>query len=193
MSNIEFGGELMKEEIEKRSVKIPTIVWDINMKCKRDAELNIIFEYILEEDVFCDDDMSDYAAMENAVECEYFALNIGDECYKSEIFSVEFEIALESICKQLSGKYYLCNCYGCMYSDYSPYGNGSIGGIFCFVDVAEIYLRVNGKYSQYLEDGQCTIWDAFDAGGRQCYETEMCKQFKPRVGGLGGYRGQIYT
>lgn len=27
----------------------------------------------------------------------------------------------------------------------------------------------------------------------EIYETEVCKQFKPRDGGLGGYRGQIYT
>lgn len=102
------------------------------------------------------------------------------------------DIFLESICKQISGKYYLCNCFGCMYSDYSSYGCGSIGGIVCFEAVAEIYLRVNGKYSQYLEVGQCTIWDAFDAGGRQRYETEVCERFKQCIGGLGGYRGQIY-
>ena len=67
----------MKEKIEKRSVKIPTIVWDINMQCKRDAELHIVFEYILGENVLCEADMSDYAAMENAVgniipdDCEF--------------------------------------------------------------------------------------------------------------------------
>lgn len=183
----------MNERFEKRSVTIPTIVWDINMQCKKDAEIHIVFDFELDENVLCGSDMSDYEAMENAVKCEYFALDIGDESYRPEIFCAEFEIDLESICKQLSGKYYLCNCYGCMYSDYSPYGNGSIGGIVCFVDVAEIYLRVNEKYSQNLEEGQCTIWDAFDAGGRQCYETEVCEHFRPRVGGLGGYRGQIYT
>ena len=116
----------MNERFEKRSVTIPTIVWDINMQCKKDAEIHIVFDFELDENVLCGSDMSDYEAMENAVKCEYFALDIGDESYRPEIFCAEFEIDLESICKQLSGKYYLCNCYGCMYSDYSPYGNGSM-------------------------------------------------------------------
>lgn len=183
----------MDRKIEKRSIKIPTIVWDIKEQCKIEAELHIIFEFVLENGVLSGTDMSDYEAMENASECEYFALNIGEECYEAEPPDAFFDVSLENVCKQLSGKYYLCNCYGCMYSDYSPYGCGSFGGIVCFVDVAEIYLRVKGKYSQYLEDGQCTIWEAFNTGGRQCYETEVCKRFKPRIGGLGGYRGQIYT
>ncbi len=183
---------MLEERKEKRSVKIPTIVWDIRTRCKKEAELHIIFGFVLEKDAILGADMSDYEAMENAFECEYFALNIGEECYKAEPPDVFFDISLETICKQLSGKYYLCNCFGCIYSDYSPYGCGNIGGIFCFADVADIYLRVNGKYSRDLKDGQCTIWEAFDAGGRQCYETEVCERFKPRIGGLGGYRGQIY-
>ena len=28
----------MNERVEKRSVTIPTIVWDINMQCKKDAD-----------------------------------------------------------------------------------------------------------------------------------------------------------
>ena len=63
------------QEKEKRSVKIPTIVWDINMQCIIEAELHIVFEFILEKDVLFGTDMSDYEALENAVECEYFALN----------------------------------------------------------------------------------------------------------------------
>lgn len=57
---------------------------------------------------------------------------------------------------------------------------------------AETYLHVKGKYEEDLEAGQCTIWDAFDLGGIQCQETGLCERFKPRVGGLGGYRGGIY-
>ena len=182
---------MLEERIEKRTVRIPTIVWDITAQCKVEAELHIVFEFALEMGVLSGADMSDYEALENTVECEYFALQIGEECYKA-VSDAFFDICFESICKQLSGKYYLCNCFGCMYSDYSPYGCGSIGGIFCFEDVAEIYLRVNGKFPQDLEEGQCTIWDAFEIGGRQCYETELCERFKPRIGGLGGYRGQIY-
>lgn len=28
----------MDEKLEKRSVKIPAIVWDINMQCKKEAD-----------------------------------------------------------------------------------------------------------------------------------------------------------
>ena len=41
----------MNERFEKRSVTIPTFVWDINMQCKKDAEIHIVFDYGLDENV----------------------------------------------------------------------------------------------------------------------------------------------
>lgn len=83
------------------------------------------------------------------------------------------------------------NCFeisfGCLYSDYSPYGQGNIGSICCFVANKEKYFKVYSKY-----EGEYTIWNAFDEGYVQCRETDLCKEFVPRINGRGGYRGMIY-
>ena len=122
--------------------------------------------------------------------CKEFLLKINNEIFKASELSEFFDISLNSICKQISGKYYLYNCFGCIYSDYSPYGNGNIGNMICFEKYKEKYLIVNGKYKS---ENYITIWDLFDNKDlKMCQETQICKKFKPRINCIGGYRGTIY-
>ena len=119
----------------------------------------------------------------NTTVCEKFALIIADQCFKAAAPSELFEVSLQSICRQIAGKYYLYNCFGCLYSDYSPYGQGNLGNLCCFAANREKYLKVYSKY-----EGEYTIWDAFEDGFSQCQETDVCDEFTPRINCLGGYR-----
>ena len=59
-----------------------------------------------------------------------FQISIGKEKFSSE--GDVFEIGLEKIQQQFKNKYHFKNCFGCLYSDYSPYGNGFFGDMLCF-------------------------------------------------------------
>lgn len=175
-------------------IRIPTVLFSLEKQERMNAELDIVFageENVGQTGSFYMLD-GERIRPDRSV-CRTFALSVGDERFEAAIPSTFFEISLESICRQIKGKYYICNCFGCLYSDYSPYGQDNIGTIFCFADIAEAYLRVNGKYEEYLSEGECTIWDAFANGGRQCAETGLCGRFAPRINCIGGYRGLIYT
>lgn len=119
--------------------------------------------------------------------CQRFALVTAGRCFEASPPSEFFETSLLSICRQMAGTYYLRSCFGCLYSDYSPYGQGNLGNLCCFVKHKDNYLKVYSKYQ-----GEYTIWDAFEDGFVQCQETAVCEQFAPRIHCLGGYRGNIY-
>jgi len=110
----------------------------------------------------------------------------------SEIYSWDsgpsawgFEDRLIDICHKIKGHYLLKCCFGCLYSNYSPAGNGDFGTMLCYSRVADQYLKVSGKY------GDNPIWKVYDKG-EQRQETSLCEHFRPRINCLGGYRGLIY-
>lgn len=190
-SNAENYNYMLQDYI--LDIKIPTTVFSIDTEKCITGELNITFSKTQDNNTINVRYPLDNGFIKPpSTNCSRFALIVENQYFEAECPNVFFDISLESICKQISGKYYLCNCFGCLYSDYSPYGNGNIGSIFCFMDIKETYLRVNGKHSEDLIDNECTIWEAFDKGGIQCLETGYCKNFAPRINCKGGYRGQIY-
>ncbi len=175
------------------SIKIPTYSYSLKNQCRIFAELEVVFSigsnveltgsyYLLDGEKVCP----------GKTACKSFRLLIGNEIFEAENPSTFFETSFLSVCKQINGKYYLCNCFGCLYADYSPYGQSNMGTMLCFFDVAEKYLQVNGKYGENLNENECTIWDVINQG-RICQEVGLCDKFVPRVDCLGGYRGLIYT
>ncbi len=89
-----------------------------------------------------------------------------------------FEIAFDEIQKQFDNKYCFKNCYGCMFGDYSVYGQSSFGTMLCFVRQKEKYKQVNSK-QEYME-----LTDDY----KRVQEIFCCDKYEIRKTGA-GYRG----
>lgn len=99
--------------------------------------------------------------------------------YSSSGRSGFFEYELLEIQSQLPSGVYIRACINCLYSDYSPCGNGSFGCMMCFKNRKSEYLKVKSKRDFFL------IHDQFD---RYVQETYLCGEFERRIPGT-GYRG----
>ena len=90
-----------------------------------------------------------------------------------------FEDDLLHIQAQLPDGVYMKACINCLYSDYSPYGQGMFGTMLCFRNHKAAYLKVTSK-----DD----FWSIHDDPDRMVQETYLCPEFERRVPGT-GYRG----
>ena len=90
-----------------------------------------------------------------------------------------FEDELGEITAQLPEGFFLHACIGCAWGDYSPLGNGSFGGMFCFRDQRAAYAAAETK------DAYLPLVEACD---RVVQETYVCGRFQRRTPGT-GYRG----
>ena len=90
-----------------------------------------------------------------------------------------FEDELLEIQAQLPNGVYILACINCLYSDYSPYGQGMFGCLMCFRNLKTEYLAVKTK-----ED----FWTVHDRYDRLVQETYLCPEFQRRTLGT-GYRG----
>ncbi|WP_027002480.1 DUF6304 family protein [Hugenholtzia roseola] len=90
-----------------------------------------------------------------------------------------FETALQQIQEKLADAYRLKCCFGCAFSDYSVYGQGFWGTLFCYEPIREQYERVKSK-----ED----FMEIMEKHGGKVGETHLCSKFQPRSKGA-GYRG----
>lgn len=106
-----------------------------------------------------------------------FCLRIENEQFKSEDDMIE--TGLENLQNQFESKYAFKNCFGCLYSDYSPYGNEFFGSMQCFREKKEAYLNANNKmdYISLADEGFIVV-----------QETYLCDEFKQRIKNT-GYRG----
>jgi Family of unknown function (DUF6304) len=89
-----------------------------------------------------------------------------------------FEDELNDIQRQLSDGIFMMACINCLYSDYSPFGNGTFGYMMCFRNLKQEYLQVTNK---------AEFWDVHDRFDRFVQETYLCPEFQKRVPGT-GYR-----
>lgn len=90
-----------------------------------------------------------------------------------------FETGLEQLHKQFNDQYHFKNCFGCLYSDYSPYGNGFFASLQCFRNLKKEYLAVSNKRQ---------ILDLAKIHFISVQETYCCKDFEIRTKNT-GYRG----
>jgi len=90
----------------------------------------------------------------------------------------DFEDGANEIRTQMEPKYKFNSCFGCNFSDYSPYGKAIFGTMLCFKNQKEKYIKVKSK------------GELFNLGkeDRIVQETYHCKDFKPRENNV-GYRG----
>lgn len=90
-----------------------------------------------------------------------------------------FEYAFDQIRKQIQDKYQFKNCYGCMYGDYSVYGQSSFGTMLCFVLQKEKYKEVANKddYMKLRTDEINIVQEIY-----------CCDEYEIRKNGT-GYRG----
>ena len=90
------------------------------------------------------------------------------------------EIILDQIQKQFKGNYHFKNCYGCLYGDYSVFGQGLMSSILCFKNQKEAYLQVDTK-DEYME---------LDIHDSQQQEIFCCDAYEIRDRNV-GYRGTV--
>ncbi len=88
-----------------------------------------------------------------------------------------FEVAFDHIQREFGDRYCFKNCYGCMYGDYSVYGQSAFGTMLCFANQKEKYLESTTK-SEYMELTESKL----------VQEIFCCDQFEIRKKGV-GYRG----
>jgi hypothetical protein len=91
------------------------------------------------------------------------------------------EIAFDQLMKQLPKGDSFVNCYGCLYGDYSIYGNSSFGTMMCFRNIKQKYKLANGKceYDSLCVDERENI--------EMVQEIYCCDDFEVRGNG-GVYR-----
>ena len=106
-------------------------------------------------------------------------LHYNDIIIRSSGQSGWFEGELLDIQKAMPTNHFLKICFGCAYSDYSPYGHGLFGYLYCFRGNKEAYLAVKSK------DDIFAIWDT---ATEEVQETHLCPDFQVRKPGT-GYRG----
>jgi hypothetical protein len=90
-----------------------------------------------------------------------------------------FEDELLAIQAQLPEGIFIKACINCLYSDYSPYGNGLFGWMMCFRNLKAEYLKVTTK---------AEFWSIHGRHDRFVQETYLCPEFERRIPGT-GYRG----
>ncbi|CAL2104529.1 conserved protein of unknown function [Tenacibaculum sp. 190130A14a] len=97
-----------------------------------------------------------------------------------EVTGDSFEKLLDNLKNKIKDSYLLKNCYGCKYSDYSPYGRASFGDMMCFKHLKEKYSKVHDKLGLFEVMANNEII--------QVLETYLCNQYLPRKENT-GYRG----
>ena len=90
----------------------------------------------------------------------------------------DFEDGANEIINQIEPKYKFNNCFGCNYSDYSPYGKAIFGTMLCFKNQKEKYIKVKSK-GEFFKLGK---------EDRIVQEIYQCSEYEPRGINV-GYRG----
>ena len=143
--------------------------YKVRERTEKDGGYNVVY--------MCDDKR----VIPDIADVYEFSLNIGDEVFYGKN-TIDFEIALISICRQIQDIYEMRCCLTCQYSDYSPYGRCEFGSMLCYRRYKEEYLKVNCKddFFEYLED----LEHEFQP------EIYLCNEYAPRIR-CKGYRGFI--
>lgn len=166
-----YGTDKFVEEVCSCTfnIKIPQLI--IGSETKEKFVVNMNIEYVLGDERPIN--------LGSGLEFEkiYLSFQIIGELFKSE--GDFFEFLFEDIQSQFNGRYILNNCFGCLYSDYSIYGQGALGSMMCFVRQKDEYIKVKNK-SEY----EANLTEDYDI----VQEVFLCNKFQIRRKGT-GYRG----
>ncbi len=109
-----------------------------------------------------------------------FKFSFSIENVKLESKGDSFEELFDNLKETIKESYLIKNCYGCNYSDYSPYGRDSFGDMLCLKNAKDKYLKVTGKGGLFeLMSNEKII---------HVQETYLCDEFEFRKANI-GYRG----
>jgi hypothetical protein len=106
-------------------------------------------------------------------------LVLDDTCIESAGDSGWFEDELADIQRKLPDHWHLKMCFGCAFSDYSPYGHNLFGDLICYRSNKAGYLAVKGKFA---------LFELRAPMAEFVQETYLCPEFERRKPGT-GYRG----
>lgn len=112
------------------------------------------------------------------IEHEKVTLTLAPDGKQYSVTSDYMEGAFDQIRDQIKDKFQLKNCYGCMYGDYSVYGQSSFGSMLCFLSQKDRYSKVTNK-DEYME---------LNDADRHVQEIYCCDNYEIRKVGA-GYRG----
>ena len=121
----------------------------------------------------------------NAIDREdlFLKLNYENNIYELEGNPGDFEGGLLSLKEIIPENIDLKCCFTCMYSDYSPYGQGLFGSLACFRDVKEDYLNLGNTYD--IKRDLLILWEKHTEYVQEIY---LCPEYEKRTKGT-GYRG----
>jgi Family of unknown function (DUF6304) len=118
-------------------------------------------------------------SQKGGIENEKVKLSLSIKERQYEGASDLIECAFDQIRSQFDDKFQFKNCYGCMFGDYSVYGQNSFGTMLCFVSQKEKYENVTNK-AEYMKLKTDKI--------PSVQEIYCCKKYEIRKIGA-GYRG----
>ena len=111
-------------------------------------------------------------------------LDFGGKHVKRSMTGIYFETDYPLLEKEHGASLPLKNCFGCTYSDYSPYGGDMIGTMLCFRVCKSEYLATRNK------DDLFDLWEKFVVDVEAVPEIYACEEFTPRDASKHiGYRG----
>ena len=148
-------------------ITMPQIILDLQTKAV--FPINIKFEYVLGKP---------RPEQNRGIESEEgrITMILNDETFSAK--GDVMEVIFDQLYNQFKGRYVFRNCYGCMFGDYSVYGQSFWGTMLCFVNQKEEYKKVKSK-QDYL---------ALTGDIQQVQETYCCDSYEIRTKGA-GYRG----
>jgi hypothetical protein len=166
LEQFDFSTRQVREEVYldltqyQLSLHIPQILIDSQTQEEKEVMMELHFELMHQE--------------------EYALLTFQLDEKKYEAKHSLMELLLDDIQRQFEGNYRFKNCYGCLYGDYSVYGQGFMGPVLCFRNQKEAYLEVQNKSDYMNLDKQDTTQQELF-----CCESYACRD---RVL---GYRGTV--
>lgn len=89
-----------------------------------------------------------------------------------------YEDVLLDLQRQLGQDFYFYNCFGCLYSDYSIFGQSAFASLMCFYSQKDDYFKAQNK------SDDITLYK----NAEKVQETACCGDFLPRIQAV-GYRG----
>lgn len=120
--------------------------------------------------------LGNYNSKNNSI----FTFNFSINNTNLEVTGDSFEEIFDNLKETIKDLFYIKNCYGCKYSDYSPYGRDSFGDMMCFKNAKTKYLNVTGKADLFKLMSEEKIIHV--------QETHLCDEFEVRKENT-GYRG----
>ncbi|MCL1670338.1 DUF6304 family protein [Elizabethkingia ursingii] len=163
-----YNSEIVREELCNCTFEIlvPQLVIDKATGSEFYSDLKI--EYILGD-----------AEPDGGIEDERISVSLTIEGKLYTGIGDLMETSLDDIHSQFGESYHFKNCYGCLYGDYSVYGQSSFGTMLCFAAQKEKYKKVTNKqeYMDLETDKTTTVQEIY-----------CCSQYEIRRAGA-GYRG----